>query len=141
MRRRRISRTIPCRSAALAAFTPSSWLSSTPSSPCAAATPEDDFASASNSLSAPKPVYERWMRVTGAITSEFGSAKPVELCGARIPTTVNGVPSTEIDSPSADPVGYSSVASVDPMTATFAALVTSDAVNALPLATVARSRP
>ena len=49
-----------------------------------------------------------------------------------MPTTVNGVPPIEIVWPSADPVGNSSVAIVDPMTTTFAALVTSAFVNAEP---------
>jgi hypothetical protein len=77
------------------------------------------------------------MRVIGAITTVFGSVKPELDCVARMPTTVNGVPATEIDWPSADDVGKSVVASSDPITATFAEVVTSAAVKALPEATFA----
>src|ERR1700712_4396965 len=81
------------------------------------------------------------MRVIGAITTVLGSLNPAALCVARMPTTVNGLPETEIVWPRADPVGKRVVASVEPITATLAEVVTSAAVNAAPESTFVVERP
>lgn len=63
--------------------------------------------------------------------------KPVLLCVAITPTTLNEVPSTVIVSPRAEPPGNSVVARVEPITATFAEAARSASVNELPDATSA----